>query len=110
MNAPIPADVLRYWLNMTLQYTGCTGEQAKSVAEYAARTALDGKPCGVWHAMHVRASLAGREWIGVVAVLCLASTTALTALRALTGLPTAAGDRFAVSADQSPSGSVSVQA
>lgn len=34
----------------------------------------------VWHAMHVRASLAGREWIGVVAVLCLAFTTALTAL------------------------------
>ncbi len=34
----------------------------------------------VWHAMHVRASLVGREWIGVVAVLCLAFTTALTAL------------------------------
>ena len=53
MNAPIPADVLRYWLNMTLQYTGCTGEQAKSVAEYAAREALAKRPCGVWHAMHV---------------------------------------------------------
>lgn len=34
----------------------------------------------VWHATHVRASLAGREWVGLVAVLCLAFTTALTAL------------------------------
>ena len=34
----------------------------------------------VWQATNVRASLAGREWIGMVAVLCLAFTTTLTAL------------------------------
>ena len=34
----------------------------------------------VWHATDVRGSLSGREWIAVVAVLCLAFTTAMAAL------------------------------
>lgn len=34
----------------------------------------------VWYATDVRGSMRGREWVGVVAVLCLAFTTALTAL------------------------------
>jgi hypothetical protein len=34
----------------------------------------------VWHATDVRGSLSGREWIAVVAVLCLAFTTAVAVL------------------------------